>query len=34
MDLERNKAVVRELDALSDGDGDIGRLDELCTPTS
>lgn len=32
MDLERNKAVVRELDALSNGEGDIGRLDELCTP--
>src|SRR5437763_17183088 len=32
MDLERNKAVVREFDALSNGEGDIGRLDELCTP--
>ena len=32
MDLERNKAVVREFDALSNGEGDVGRLDELCTP--
>jgi predicted ester cyclase len=32
MDLEHNKAVVRELDELGNGAGDIGRLDALCTP--
>jgi SnoaL-like protein len=32
MDLERNKAVVREFDELGNGTGDLGRLEELCTP--
>lgn len=32
MDTERNKAVVRELDELGNGGGDLGRLDELCMP--
>ncbi|WP_328747200.1 ester cyclase [Streptomyces sp. NBC_00285] len=32
MDTERNKAVVRELDELGNGGGDLGRLDALCTP--
>ena len=32
MDLERNKAVVREFDELGNGTGDLGRLEELCAP--
>ena len=32
MDLEHNKAVIRELDDLGNGEGDIGRLDALCAP--
>ena len=32
MDLEHNKAVVRAIDELGNGTGDIGRLDELCMP--
>ena len=31
MDLEGNKAV-REFDELGNGTGDLGRLEELCTP--
>ena len=32
MDIEHNKAVVREFDELGNGGRDIERLDELCTP--
>lgn len=32
MDLEHNKAVIREIDDLGNGMGDIERLDVLCTP--
>jgi len=32
MDIERNKAVVREIDDLGNGVGDLNRLDQLCTP--
>jgi predicted ester cyclase len=32
MDIEHNKAVVREIDDLGNGVGDLSRLDELCTP--
>jgi ketosteroid isomerase-like protein len=32
MDLEHNKAVVRGFDDLGNGQGDLRRLDELCTP--
>jgi predicted ester cyclase len=32
MDVEHNKAVVREFDDLGNGVGDLNRLDELCTP--
>ncbi|NEB81945.1 ester cyclase [Streptomyces sp. SID14478] len=32
MDIERNKAVVAEFDELGNGKGDLGRLDDLCTP--
>jgi ketosteroid isomerase-like protein len=32
MDLERNKAIVREFDEPGNGTGDLGRLEELCTP--
>ncbi len=32
MDIEHNKGVVREIDDLGNGAGDIGRLDALCTP--
>ena len=31
MDLERNKAVVREFDELGNGTGDLRRLEELCS---
>lgn len=32
MDIERNKAVVGEIDELGNGGGDIDRIDVLCTP--
>ncbi len=32
MNLDRNKAVVREFDALGNGEGDLSRLDALCAP--
>lgn len=32
MSLMENKAVVAEIDELSNGTGDIARLDALCTP--
>jgi predicted ester cyclase len=32
MDIEHNKAVIRAIDDLGNGTGDIERLDELCTP--
>jgi ketosteroid isomerase-like protein len=32
MYAERNKAVVKEFDDLGNGDGDIDRLDGLCSP--
>jgi predicted ester cyclase len=32
MDLDRNKAVVREFDDLGNEGGDLSRLDQLCTP--
>ena len=32
MGIEHNKAVVREIDELGNGRGDLDRLDELCTP--
>lgn len=32
MGIEENKAVVREIDGLGNGTGDIERLDVLCTP--
>ena len=32
VDLERNKAVVRQFDDLGNGNGDMARLEELCTP--
>ena len=32
MDLEHNKAVIREIDDLGNGHGDIERIDALCTP--
>jgi SnoaL-like domain len=32
MDLDRNKAVVREFDALGNEGGDLSRLDQLCAP--
>ena len=32
VDAHRNKAVVKEFDELGNGTGDLGRLDDLCTP--
>ena len=32
MDIDHNKAVIREIDDLGNGIGDIERLDVLCTP--
>jgi ketosteroid isomerase-like protein len=32
MNADRNKAVVQEFDDLGNGDGDLDRLDDLCTP--
>jgi ketosteroid isomerase-like protein len=32
MSSVRNRAVVREFDGLGNGDGDLDRLDDLCTP--
>jgi hypothetical protein len=33
MNTDHNKAVVKEFDDLGNGNGDLGRLDDICTPT-